>query len=575
MRAQGKPAGEVLAIPKVPGTVLAASLTLNILSLLLPIAILQIFDRVIPFQSEATLLLLFIGLCVGAGFEFILRWTRAVLLGTVAERFSLETHAKFLDSTLGANTTKFRETSPAVHMERFAAIARLRDHYSGQARHLAMDLPFTAVFILMIALIGGWLVIVPLASAAGVLAFTAVLQRAQAPVFRERKSLDARRYTFLAEILAHMPTVKANTMEQQLQRRLELLQQKTVATSHRLILLSGLSQNYGAVFSQLSVAGIGLFGTYLVIEGQIGIAELAACMLLNGRTVQPLMKLLALRAQSENIAVSRHKLEEALSQPVTSPPRHAAPPMQGRLEIRSLGLNGARGSAPLISGLTATVEPGQRLLLDGADGWRAEGIFDLLLAQRNPTIGELLIDGQPPEVFATTRGEGGIVTVDATPVLFVGTILENISAFGNGPRIDRALALSKELALEDTIHRLPAGYNTRVGDGGAFDDDLSNGQLISLVRALAMRPQMLLLNEPGAPLEDDARAAFARTLSRLTPKPTVVIATPDPRLKSLADIRLDCSGPVDERTAEWRADGAQDASAAGAVLSPSIVEGAA
>ncbi|MCR9085817.1 MAG: ABC transporter transmembrane domain-containing protein [Rhodobacteraceae bacterium] len=554
MRAQQNLARGAVASPPVPGPVLAASLTLNILSLLLPIAILQIFDRVIPFHSEGTLLLLFIGLCVGAVFEFVLRWTRITLLGAAAEAFSLQTHRAFLQSTLRANPAQFQKTSSAVHMERFAAIARLRDFYSGQNRHLAMDLPFTVVFILMIALIGGWLVLVPLASAAGVLLFSAILRQVQEPVFEARKNLDARRYSFLAEVLAQLPTVKANTMEHQLQRRFEMLQRKTADTSHRLILCTGLSQNYGAVFSQLSVASIGLFGSYLVIAGQIGVAELAACMLLNGRTVQPLMKLLGLRAQSESIAVARQKLNDAMSEPAAASPQERPEMLAGKIEIKDLGLTQPNQAEPMFSGLNTTVEPGQMLLLDGASGRSAEGFIDLLVAQRGPTSGRILIDGQVPDAFAATRGEGGIVAVDALPVLFAGTILENISAFGDGARIEYALHLSKMLSLEETVHRLPLGYNTPVGDGRSFDDNPSNSQLISLVRALALRPKLLVLNEPSALLEDAARRAFARGLAELAPRPTIVVATPDPQLKALADVRLDLSEPNGTHITAWLAD---------------------
>ncbi|MEM8956751.1 MAG: ABC transporter transmembrane domain-containing protein [Pseudomonadota bacterium] len=558
MRSRKNRPGAAVETPRIPGAVLTASLALNILSLLLPIAILQIFDRVIPFHSEGTLLLLFIGLCVGAVFELILRWTRIVLLGSVAEGFALGAHRAFLDSTLRANTARFQATSSAVHMERFAAIARLRDFYSGQNRHLAMDLPFTVIFILMIALIGGWLVLVPLASAAGVLLFSALLQRVQAPVFEDRKSLDARRYSFLAEILAQLPTVKANTMEHQLQRRFEMLQQKTVDTSHRLILCTGLSQNFGAVFSQLSVAGIGLFGSYLVIAGQIGVAELAACMLLNGRTIQPLMKLLSLRAQSESIAMARQKLCEAMSVPAVRSGDAAPERLEGRIEISNLGLDDPSSAEPIFAGLNAVVAPGQTLLLDGASGWRAEGFVDLLLGQRRPTTGQILIDGRPPEEFAATRGDGGIVAIDAAPVLFVGTILENISAFGDGDRIAYALELSKRLLLEDAVHRLPSGYNTPIEEGRSFDDNPSNSQLVSLVRALALRPRLLILNEPSALLETPARAAFAGTLANLVPRPTVVMATPDPKLKALADVRLDLSEPVGAEAAAWHVDRARD-----------------
>lgn len=190
------------------------------------------------------------------------------------------------------------------------AVSQLRDHYSGQSQTLALDLPFTLLFAVMIGLIGGPLDLVALTELAVVLIFTIVMKRTQWSLFSTRKSVDTPRYAFLAELLTNMATIKSNRMERQMTRRFEMLEDQTVDISQRLIRFSGLTQNFSAVFSQLTVASLGLFGAFLVINGTIGIAELAACMLLNGRIIQPLTKLMTLWVQSENVALSRAKLDE-------------------------------------------------------------------------------------------------------------------------------------------------------------------------------------------------------------------------------------------------------------------------
>ncbi|MEL6931707.1 MAG: ABC transporter transmembrane domain-containing protein [Pseudomonadota bacterium] len=517
------------------GPVLASSLCLNLLSLALPIAILQIFDRVIPFQSVDTLFFLTLLMISCAMFEFGLRWSRSVLLSISAQKDAVRNHHDFLDLALRTNTNAFQTKPAAVYMDRFAALGKLRDHYSGANRTLVIDLPFTLIFILAIAFIGGWLVLVPLISIVAVLAFTAILTAAQKPIFEQRKALDSQRYAFLESVFRQIATVKANTMERQLLRRFELLQDQSVQTSHRMIMFSGFSQSYGAVFGQFAVAAMGIFGAYLVIIEQIGIAELAACMLLNGRTIQPLLKLMGVWVQSESAASARGKLNEIVDLPKSYGEGTQAKHLQGAIEANDIGFDHPQHQKTLFENVSFLAKTGDFVLLDAEDGWSVRALQDMVLGQVEPSSGALLIDGHPAKEFTLNRGFEGIVAVESEPALFSGTLLDNISAFGGAEQVQRALDFAIKLGLEARVHRLPRGYNMVLGSNSIFEQDPVNRQLISLVRALALQPKVLILDEPTAVLDNNEREAFAAILAALKPRPTVLVSSPDPRLRRLAN----------------------------------------
>ncbi|WP_420864005.1 ABC transporter transmembrane domain-containing protein [Algirhabdus cladophorae] len=537
--------------------ILAASFTLNVLAMLTPLAILLIFDRVIPFQAFETLTVLTLLLCVSAALEFVLRWSRSCVLSVAAERAAVENHMQFLNRVTEANVKDFAQVPAALHTERHGAIAKLRDHFSGQNQALAIDLPFTAVFFAMIALIGGWLVLVPLTSLSAILIFAAIMKSAQGSIFDQRKTLDERRYAFLADVLSKIATVKSNTMERQMTRRFERLQDQTVETSYKLIIFSGFAQSFGSIISQLSIAGIGLFGAFLVIQSYFGIAELAACMMLNGRIIQPLTRLVSLRVQSEMLSVSRQMLGkmDALDKPYI--PATPVQSLRGDIILRKVILDEAGRSQPV----TKEINSGSTVLVDSRHDWAMPALIDVITGQASPHGGSVLIDGLMANDRIAERGASALVVLERVPAIFTGTILDNISAFGDAEQVECAKHYAQKLGLERRIFRQPAGYLTELNTNNIFEKDRVNRQLISLVRVLALKPKILLMNEPTGCLETPEREALSKCLADLPWQPTILMASPDPRMKRLADDVLSIATSKDASIATWDADAQADKAA--------------
>ena len=514
--------------PRVGLPAVLATLSLNVLALAMPLVILQIFDRVISNGSTQTLSLLVLGLLIVILCETILRVARVVLLSSVSENYERELTSKFVARTLAADPTRYAKTTEAEHLERFAAIGRLRDFYAGQGRLASLELPFAVLFIAMIGLIGGWLILVPILGIALLLRFTSILVHYQEPIFDERNSLDARRYSFLIEVLSQIGSIKLNTMEKQMLRRFEMMQVKATDNSRKTILFSGLSQSFGAVYSQAALAATGLFGGFLVIGGHIGTAELAACMLLNGRTIQPFVKMLGVWAQSESIAASERKLSAALS---IAAPSLIDPPSgdltSGRIDIEGLSITYPDAEVPIIRDLSARVHEGDCMSIIGEDGNGKSTLLKAIMGEIEPSEGQALIGGRAVSPIWPPRGTGGIVMVGVLPAIFNGTILQNISAFGAGDQIERALKLSQAFGLEERVHRLPMGYNSTLGENSRFILDASSLKLVTLVRALVIAPKVLLLEDPTHGIDSATRRKVVTHISDELKDTTVVAATHD------------------------------------------------
>ncbi|ABG33197.1 ABC transporter ATP-binding protein [Roseobacter denitrificans] len=548
--------------PRVGAAVLSATFALNILALALPLVVLQIFDRVIPFQATETLVILFLGMCLVAILEFTLKWARVVLLSNVGEVFDQTLTTRFMQTSLNADPTAFAKVTPAAHLDHFGAISQVRTFYAGQGRILAIDLPFAALFVAMIGLIGGWLVLVPLASIALLIMFKIGLKQVQSSVFEERKKLDDRRYSFLVEVLSQIKTLKANAMEAQIKRRYELLQDQTVDISQRVIKISGFSQSFGALFSQMAVAAMGLFGGYLIIVGNLGIAELAACMLLNGRTIQPMLKTLNLWVQSENLSLSRSKLDATFALPSRTTANGNETPLAGRVCFEDVALKHPTKDGYLFQGLNADIMPNQSLALLGNASSGKSALMQLILGEKKPTKGRVLVDGVPAHDMIHARGTGGIGYADQQPVVFAGTVLSNISAFGDGESIARALEFSERLGLDKALHRLPLGYNTLMQDCPALTNNQAALLGISLVRAMALQPKILLLNDVTATMDKVTRDGFLSLIKDIHQHTTLIIASMDQELLEYADASLNLNQPEAKNIDAWIEDGHADRRAA-------------
>lgn len=525
--------------PRVGASAVMATLSLNVLALAMPLVILQIFDRVISNSSTQTLAFLVLGLMAVIGAETILRTARVVLLSGVAEDYELNLTSKLISRTLDADPSAYAKTTEAEHLERFSAIGRLRDFYAGQGRLASLELPFAVLFILMIGLIGGWLITIPIVGVALLLWFTSVLVRYQEPIFEERNTLDARRYSFLIEVLSQIGTIKLNTMEKQMLRRFEMMQGKATENSCWTIRFSGLSQAFGAVYAQTALVAMGLFGGFLVINGNIGIAELAACMLLNGRTIQPFVKMLGVWAQSESIAASEKKLNAALNVPMLTRSRETPRLLEGgHIEFSELAVCNPGSTIPVIERLTGTIHAGDCVSIIGDDGQGKSTLLKAIMGEVLPKSGQVTIDGHLPDGSWPRRGADGIALSGNKPAIFSGTILQNISAFGDGARIEHALQLSRDLGLEDRIHRLPLGYNTQLGENSKFVLDRASLKLVSLVRAFSIQPRILLLQDPTYGIDRAARTKVIRHLSEGMNDTTVVAATHDDLLIGASDDTL-------------------------------------
>lgn len=200
------------------------------------------------------------------------------------------------------------------------------------------------------------------------------------------------------------------------------------------------------------------------------------------------------------------------------------------LENVSFGYNSKR----VLEGVDLTITAGETVAVTGANGSGKTSILYLLLGLYAPQTGRLLADGTPYSSISISSLRRHIGVVPQDPVLFAGTIAENIAYTDIDADAAAIEAAARNALAHDFIADLPNGYETRVGESGVF---LSGGQRqrITLARALLKRPRLLILDEPSNHLDPETTAYLIDHLAALPERPGILVITHDPHVAEQAD----------------------------------------
>ena len=527
--------GEFVREPSVPVAVKFASFSVNLLALALPLSIMQVYDRIIPNHSSATLAYLFLGLTLVIAIDYVLKTSRSALLSWHATQFGEKVENEAVSRFLRAPNGAFERDPAAVNVSRYAAAAALADYHSGQARLVAIDLPFVGIALIVMTIVGGTMVLVP----AVLFFFFAALAIGRAREFRKildaRTAQDNRKYDFIAEVLAGIHTVKVMAMEPQMQRRFERLQQAVAETTMASILTGQANQTSALVYGSVSQLIVVAIGGSQVINDHLTMGALACCTMLSGQILQPLLRAISLWTERESVDHRRAEVRLLLDLPSVevAPAEHAADVM-GDIEFEKVTFRYDAAADFALGVVDLSIRAGTIVGVKGEDGSGRTTLLKLIQGDIVPASGRVTIGGVPTMDANFPAIRSRIAYVGAAPVIFSGTIMENLTIFSPEKR-DFARKMSQLLGLEATINLLPDGYETMLGRGMGDDLPMSIAQQVNIVRALTNRPRVLALDEANMLLDAIAEPALIRALQTLRGHLTVMIVTHRPSLLALCD----------------------------------------
>ncbi len=520
--------------------VLTASFSINLLSLALPIVILQVYDRILPNAALSSFSALMLGLCGVVVAEGALRIGRSYIMSWTGARFEHATATAAFDRIVSADVGTFEREEPGSYLDRLQGLDGLREYYSGQAALVLVDLPYVVLYIGLIWFIAGWLVIIPLILLAVFAGFAMLVGSRMRDAMRRRSETDERRYNFIIEALSGIHTIKSMAMEPAMQRRYERLQSQSAEAVYDLTRISAISQGLGSTFGQIAMVAIVCTGSFSVIDQSLTIGALAASTMLAGRALQPILRSMGLWTQFQGVRLARQRLEHVFALPKESGAEDqaqatAAPAFEGKIEFQHVSFQFAEGLPLLLDDVSLKIEPGEAIGITGDNGTGKSTVLSLIMGLLRPTMGRVLIDDQDVADMDPLSIRSQIGYMPQKGGLFRGTLLDNLTMFRDGEAVERAIDLSRAIGLEDVITRLPRGLDTRLGETSV--ETLPDGvrQRIVIVRALVGLPPIVLFDNANASLDQASDRRLSTVLERYRGARTLVIVSHRPSLLRLCD----------------------------------------
>ncbi len=237
------------------------------------------------------------------------------------------------------------------------------------------------------------------------------------------------------------------------------------------------------------------------------------------RVIEPLIQITMQFSQLQQAVVAAARVNTLLGEAQAPQTANGGRVGKGRISVRDLRF-GYQPGRPVLHGLDLDIAPGQFVGIVGHTGSGKSTLLSLLLRFYPAPPGTLLIDGQPIEGLADADFRRAVGLVPQEPFLLAASARENIAM---GRPMDSAAieAAARAAHAHDFISRLPQGYDTPLGEGGAR---LAVGekQLIAMARALAGAPTILLLDEATAHIDSETEAQVQQALTALRGKVTLV-----------------------------------------------------
>lgn len=509
------------------GEVVLASLVANLLALSGMLFSMQVYDRVVPSQSEATLWVLFGGVMIAILFEFMMRMCRTHIIDVLSKRADLLIADVVFGRALRVRNDA-RPKSTGSFIAQVREIDQVRELLTSTTIGAAADLPFFFLFLVVLWLVGGSLVWVPIAALPLLLLPGLLAQRPLARLANAGMRESALRNAMLVEAVQGLDDIKSLRAEPRFQNRWNHVNMVSADIGMRQRFITNMLMTWTQEIQGVIYAVVLLVGCYRVMGGEMTTGALVGSSILASRMISPMAQVASLLARWQQAKVAREGLNKLMERPVDVPEdsrRIHMPSVQGAYRLSGTRFQYSEEDKRSALDLPKLrVQPGEKIAVLGRMGAGKSTLLQLLGGMYRPTSGSIQLDGTDLSLIdpLDVRRDVGLLAQNSN--LFHGTIRENL-VMGRPMSTDRelieALRMSGGLAL---VQGRPDGLDELIHEGGL---GLSGGQrqALLLARTLVCKPSVLLLDEPTAHFDDVTEQQVIEALTPWLAPRTLIVAT--------------------------------------------------
>lgn len=529
------------------------SFFINLLMLVSPLYMLQIYDRVLASQSVTTLvvisiIVLFLFIIFG-----ILEALRSRVLIRVGARLDASMNSRVFSSIFRMSVRHPGASSSQAMRD----MDTVREFLTGNGPAAFFDAPWLPIFLAFVYLIHPWLGVLSTIGAVILFCLALATELATRKTLGEASGESIVSSRFVDHGLRNADAIEAMGMVPAIMQRWKLRRKRMIQlqaqASDRATTIAAISK--GTRFALQS--GILGLGAYLAILHEITPGMMIAASIIMGRALAPVELAVGTWKQLLAARTSYSRLDQLLQTVPADQETMDLPAPKGDLKVEQVVAAPPGSKVPSLKGVSFTVAAGSIIGIIGPSAAGKSSLAKVVVGIWPAFSGVVRLDGADISKWDRDRLGPYIGYLPQDIELFEGTIAENIARFGE-VESDKVIRAAQSSGVHDLILQLPEGYDTRIGPGGQA---LSGGQRqrIGLARAIYDDPPLIILDEPNSNLDKEGEEALGTTLAQLKERNcTTLVITHRPSILSSVEYvmvmkagLIEKLGPRDEVLAQY------------------------